>query len=399
MKNLLYFVFGNKRLLNFGFLFNFFSSFGQTFFISLFVPFWTELFGLTNTSFGGIYTSVTLLSAFMLSVFGRFIDRISLKRFGLIVSCALVSAVAILSRVSTLYTFIPALFLVRWLGQGLMTHTSETGIARHFSFNRGKALSITTLGHPAAQFVLPVIAVPLLQHVGWRSTLLFMSVSAVFFVLPSVMLMKNEPVSKHKSFSSKTQKSSDGKRLLFSPEFWLIAVNTVIIPFFSTALFLYQYVIGELYGWDAQRIAYSFVFYSTFGALTMPLSGYFIDKFSAVKLFPIYLIPLLFSVALLAVTSTDTLLPVVYALLGITTGFRNTMKTALITEVYGVSRLGKIRSYFSTLMVFSTALGPPLLGFFLDRDMSFQLVAGGFFIVLLGVIGASFGLWRGRAVG
>jgi hypothetical protein len=57
--------------------------------------------------------------------------------------------------------------------------------------------------------------------------------------------------------------------------------------------------------------------------------------------------------------------PVFYALLGMSTGLGSTIKTAVQVE---------IRSYFSTLLVISTALGPPVFGYFLDRDYSFNFI-------------------------
>jgi len=90
------FIFGNKRLLNFGFLFNFFSSFGQTFFVSLFVPFWVQSLEISNTAFGSMYASVTIISAFLLSYAGRFIDNMSLRKYGLLVFGGLVILLLIL---------------------------------------------------------------------------------------------------------------------------------------------------------------------------------------------------------------------------------------------------------------------------------------------------------------
>jgi MFS family permease len=66
--------------------------------------------------------------------------------------------------------------------------------------------------------------------------------------------------------------------------------------------------------------------------------------------------------------------PVFYALLGMSTGLGSTIKTAVQVEIYGKGNLGKIRSYFSTLLVISTALGPPVFGYFLDRDYSFNFI-------------------------
>lgn len=152
MKDWFKFLFNNKRLLNFGFLFNFFSSFGQTFFISLFVPFWVKSLHITNAGFGTMYATVTIISAFLLSFAGRFIDNMSLRRYGLLVFGGLFVSVILLSQAYQVWILMLGLLLIRWFGQGMMTYTSSTGIAKQFDKNRGKALGFTSLGHPAGQF-------------------------------------------------------------------------------------------------------------------------------------------------------------------------------------------------------------------------------------------------------
>lgn len=78
------------------------------------------------------------------------------------------------------------LLLVRWFGQGLMTHTSSTGIARHFDINRGKALGFTALGHPAGQFIMPLLVLPLINSTGWRLGLGILAITAFILVIPAL---------------------------------------------------------------------------------------------------------------------------------------------------------------------------------------------------------------------
>jgi len=106
--------------------------------------------------------------AAFLSLSGKFIDRMSIKKYGLIVFSGLMSSVVLLSQAYSVPVLIAGLFLVRWFGQGLMTHTSSTSIAKHFDIDRGKALGFTALGIPAGQLILPVLAVPLIALAGWR---------------------------------------------------------------------------------------------------------------------------------------------------------------------------------------------------------------------------------------
>jgi MFS family permease len=75
-------------------------------------------------------------------------------------------------------------------------------------------------------------------------------------------------------------------------------------------------------------------------------------------------------------------------------GLGSTIKTAMQTEVYGAGRLGKIRSYFSTIIVFSTALGPPAIGFFIDRSYSFNAVMAISSVVVLLIFVLIFRVWK-----
>jgi len=367
------FVKANTKILNFGFLFNFFSSYGQTFFISLFVPYWIVTFGISNAAFGSIYSVITIISAFLLSVSGRHIDNMPLSKFSLIVFTGLFISVIILSQAASLAVMIIGLLLVRWFGQGMMTHTSSTGIARYFENDRGKALGITSLGHPAGQFLLPLVALPFISSGDWRKVLLYLGISSAFIVVPALLALSKLSDIKltHANDQSRNTKNEN---YLKSRKFWIIAVNVFIVPFISTAVFLYQYIIGQEKGWDTSWIAFSFSFYAIFFAISLFLSGNLIDRYSGVFLFPLYLIPVILGLITMAFFDAKWIAPVFYSTIGISAGMGSTVKTALQAEVYGTGNLGKIRSYFTTILVVSTALGPPLFGYFIDRHLSFKLL-------------------------
>ena len=56
----------NKKIIIFGFIFTFFSSFGQSFFLGLFnAPIRNEL-GITHGQFGNIYAMATIFSSVLL---------------------------------------------------------------------------------------------------------------------------------------------------------------------------------------------------------------------------------------------------------------------------------------------------------------------------------------------
>lgn len=389
------FVLSNKRMLNFGFLFNFFSSFGQTFFISLFVPYFIDSIHISSGVFGSVYAGVTVISAFLISAVGKYIDHMPLKKYGLMVFSGLMVSVVVLSQARNVAVLTAGLFLVRWFGQGLMTHTSTTGIAKHFDEHRGKALGVTALGHPAGQFFLPLIVVSLISLTDWRTSLVIMAALAIIIVIPSLWAISQvtglEPdaVSENNDGDSKINYFADSR-------FWIIVSNSFLIPFICTAIFLYQYLLGQQKGWEPSWVAFSFAFYAVFNALSLLVSGNLVDRFSGTKLFPLYLLPALAALVSFMLTDSKWIFPVFYALLGISSGLGITIQTAVQVEIYGSGKLGKIRSYFSTVLVLSTALGPPAFGFLIDSGLSFNWVMAVLAAMVLAVFFSSFRIKHNR---
>ena len=79
------FVRSNIRFLGFGMVLAVFSSFGQTFFISLFSGEFRAAFGLSHGEFGSIYSIATVASGLSIIWAGRLIDRYALRSFSLAV--------------------------------------------------------------------------------------------------------------------------------------------------------------------------------------------------------------------------------------------------------------------------------------------------------------------------
>ncbi len=193
----------NFRWLAGGFFLTFFSSFGQTFFISLSAGDVRADYGLTHGEFGLIYMIATLGSALSLPFVGRIVDYISVARTVLIVVPALAIACVLMGFSTSVFLLVFVLYLLRLFGQGMMTHTSLTAMGRWYSAQRGKAVSVAVVGHQAGEAILPIVFVYATLLGGWRNTW-FMSAACLMLVaLPAIMLLmrkeripgQDEPVS------------------------------------------------------------------------------------------------------------------------------------------------------------------------------------------------------------
>jgi MFS family permease len=141
-------------------------------------------------------------------------------------------------------------------------------------------------------------------------------------------------------------------------------------PFWVTGLFLYQVSAADDLGWSAALIASAFVAFAATRIFMGLSTGPVIDRFSAQSLFPTLLIPMIAGCLIGYFYSGAWAAFVYMGLTGATMGFSGTLKSALLAELYGTRTIGTVQSLFSSLMVFSTALSPFLVGWLLDNAVS-----------------------------
>ena len=168
------------RFLAFGFLMAFFSSFGQTFFIALFSAELRADFGLSHGGFGSVYSLATLTSAALMVWVGRLIDKVDLRLYAALVCAGIALACLVMaaSPTSGLVFLFLAIFLLRFTGQGLMSHIALTAMARRYRRERGRALAAASLGFPIGEGLFPLAIVWALTLVDWRWIWLALAVSA-----------------------------------------------------------------------------------------------------------------------------------------------------------------------------------------------------------------------------
>ena len=171
------------KVIIFGFIFTFFSSFGQSYFLGLFNSSIRETLSISHGQFGSIYASATLCSSFLLIWFGKKIDDINIFKFAVFVAILLSFSCFFFSKISSVIFLFFAIFLMRFSGQGMMTHTATTTVSRYFTKTRGKALSAGWFGLSAAEFILPVLIVYLLATMEWKNIWLIISISVLVFLI------------------------------------------------------------------------------------------------------------------------------------------------------------------------------------------------------------------------
>ena len=371
----------NKKVIFFGFIFTFFSSFGQSFFLGLFNSSIRDAISITQGQFGSIYASATLLSSFLLIWVGKKIDDINIFKFAFFVTLLLSFSCFFFSKISSVTFLFIAIFLMRFSGQGMMSHTATTTISRYFTKSRGKALSTGWFGLSTAEFILPVLIVYLLTITTWQSIWISVSILVLIFLpMVSFILIKNLNFDSREEVKKNDHKEKDifqWKRIevLKDYRFYIICLNMLAMPWIATGVFVYQSFITESKDWGTFVIAQSFMVYSILSVVTLIVSGFLIDKFTSRKLLIFMNIPLMLSTLVLIFFNTSMTAFIFLGLIGISNGLANVLGSSTWAEIYGVKHIGSIKALSTALMVFSTAFGTALFGLLIDQGFSIEQIA------------------------
>ena len=369
------------KVILFGFIFTFFSSFGQSFFLGLFNSSIRDTLSITHGQFGSIYASATLISSLILVWFGKKIDDINILKFSYLVIILLAFSCFLFSKISSIYFLFFAILFMRFSGQGMMSHTASTTISRFFTRSRGKALSTSWFGLSTAEFILPVLIIYFLTIFDWRLIWITISILVILFLpITSFFLVKNlnlESRETDNKNNKREKKIKDWKRIevLKDYRFYIISANMLAMPWIATGTFVYQSFILESKNWGPYIIAQSFMVYSIMSVITLFISGFLIDKFTSRKILVYMNFPLLLATILIIYFNNPLTAFIFLGLIGISNGLANVLGSSTWAEIYGVKHIGSIKALTTAFMVLATAFGTAFFGILIDRGFSIEEIA------------------------
>lgn len=376
------FAAAHRRLVAFGVLTTFASSFGQTYFIGIFGPAIQSEFSLSHTAWGTIYMLGTLGSAALLPWTGKQIDRLDLRLYTALVGLLAVTACVVMALALNPAMLVIAIFALRQSGQGLMSHVGITSMARYFDTGRGRAIAIATMGFAAGEAVLPVLAVMMIAALGWRWSYGASALTLAFVLIPSALWLLKGHVNRHRAFLAEqsSPRASEASRarswtrseMLRDPRFYLLMPGVLAPSFVLTAMFFHHLNLADAKGWSHAWITGSYGVYALAVVVTSLAAGYAIDRYGATRLVPSMLIPLVAAMIVVAELHHPWIAWPYLFLIGVSTGIAHTAVSAMWAEIYGVANLGAIRSLATAIGVCGSALGPVTLGGLMDLGVSIE---------------------------
>ncbi len=114
-----------------------------------------------------------------------------------------------------------------------------------------------------------------------------------------------------------------------SPSFYLLCAGVVAPPFIVTTIFFHQIYLSNLRGWPVELFASGFVLMSAATAACALTCGWLIDRYTAVRVLPFFLLPLTFACFVISLVVSPVAVFIFMGLVGISNGFAATLFGAL----------------------------------------------------------------------
>ncbi|KUJ78038.1 MFS transporter [Ruegeria marisrubri] len=366
----------NAAWLAAGVLLTFLSSFGQTFFISIFAGEIRAEYGLSHGEWGGIYSLGTTVSAIVMLWAGPLTDRFRVRVLGPVVLVGLALAALAMAFNRWLVLLPAVIFLLRLFGQGMSMHIAVVAMARWFTATRGRALSIATSGYALGEALLPILFVSAMDLVDWR--LLWVAAAGIALlglpILARLLRQERTPQSLSDTHSATGMEDRHWTRreALGHPLFWFVVPALLGPGAFITAFFFHQVHLAEIKGWLHVELVALFPAFTTAGVLAMFASGWALDRWGTARMMPFYQLPM--AAGFLVLTFAGTLAGGLVAMLflALSTGANSTLPSAFWAEFYGTRHIGAIKAAAAAVMVLGSAIGPGVTGVLIDLGIGLE---------------------------
>jgi len=393
------FLIDNRLFLLAGFLLTFTSSFGQTYFISLFAGEIKGAFGLSDGGWGGVYTIGTTLSAVTMIWAGALTDRFRVRQLSLGVMALLALACIGMAIVPNGFLLVLVIYALRLMGQGMLSQLGAVAMSRWFIATRGRALSLSSMGFAVGQAMLPIIFVAMLATWQWRSLWMLAAVCVLLTipVMQYLLRLERTPQSMADDVQSLGMEGRHWTRaqMLRHPLFYILIPLVLGPSAWGTALFFQQVHLTEVKGWSLGSYVALMPVYTIASIAFTFITGWAIDRFGVKWIVPFQMIPFGLSFLVLSMADTIFMAGVGLVIFGVGQGMQGTATSAFWAVFYGTRNLGAIKAAAAALMVFGSAIGPGITGALIDLGVDFpdQMVPIALFY-FAGALMAGFGVLR-----
>ena len=259
-----------------------------------------------------------------------------------------------------------------------MTHAGSTSMARYFLIDRGKAISVATLGGMLGIMFLPKIVVNLDSYFNFK-TLWFLTTLTLLILIPIIyFILHNQKIrdsALQKNIDNeKTHKSWTITEILKDRVFFIYFPLAASFPFIGTGLMFHQIYIFDTKGWTMEMLGNGYIYFGLFSILGLLIGGPLIDKINTKKAIPFVLLPLLVCITILFFFNNYWSFVLYMSLFGFNLGLSAPFMGSLWAEIYGVKSIGTAKALLHAVGVFASALSPVVFGYIIDWGYGISVI-------------------------
>lgn len=359
-----------------GALITFCSGPGQSYVFSVFIDPIINATGITRTTISALYAVGTGVSALMVVVVSRLVDRFGARIMVPLIAFALGAASFGMSMVTGVLTVMFGFAALRALGQGSMQITATLMAAQWFVRYRGRAMALVGLGFAASNAMFPPFTRYLVDSIGWREAYMVLGVMVWVLIIPlSILIIRNRPEDiglypdgAPEPPKGEKQPASDGpdesrlarrpRRVLTTATFWMLAIPLSAPSFVTTALVFHQVSIFDERGLGADIAASVFIPFAIASAVASTGAGFLVDRLGP-KLLVISMLGIMLGSVIGVAFIRSPLEAALYAiLLGAGSGMMSIATGVTWAHYYGRIGLGRVQGPAMMVALIGSALGP-----------------------------------------
>ncbi len=330
-------------------------------------------------------TSFMVISALAMPMYGRLIDRYSLR---LILAISVVTAGLGLTLVSFIrepWQFLICYGVVFAIGHaGFSISTISVMISRWFPKRPGIANSIAISGNGVGQLVIVAIIASLLHSQGWRFSYVALSITTIAIVLPLVIiLVRSNPPGEEHTNSDESSGSTSAETFQFAPstgksiisrEYGLLVLLYAICGFqdFFIATHITSFAIDNNV---SSEVAGNLLALMGLAALVgVILSGVLSDRYGAKMPTTICFVVRIVIFSLIGVSFTPYIIVAVTLIYGFTFLMTAPLTVVFIRRIFGPLNMGTLMGGINMVHQVGGAIGAFAGGIIFDVTGNYRLI-------------------------